>query len=222
MKNLVLISSVIKTSSNPLSYINTRSIYSHEERYEQTKKTIQSIKEKIPGAKIIMVECSNFRDDEIEYLQNNTDYFLNLYNDSEKKERIQSRSKSLGEGTMTFSALEFIMQNNIEYDNLIKISGRYWFSEKFNYEIFNNNDIVVKYIDDNDYNVFTALYKLPKYVIPDFKNFLENNYQKMVNCIGYENLFANFLKEHKYVNIHVVNPIGLTGHLSVSNDFFEG
>lgn len=221
MKNLVLISSVIKTSSNPLSYINTRSIYSHEERYEQTKQTIQSIKEKIPGAKIIMVECSDLSD-EIEYLRNNTDYFLNLYDDPEKKECIQSRSKSLGEGTMTFSALEFIIQNNIEYDNLIKISGRYWLSEKFNYDNFNNTDIVVKYIDGNQHNVNTALYKLPKNVIHDFKNFLENNYQKMVNCIGYENLFANFLKEHKYVNIRVVNPIGLSGLISVSNDFFEG
>ena len=50
MNNLVLITSVICTTNNPLSYINTRSIYSHEERFEQTKKTIQTIREKIPNS----------------------------------------------------------------------------------------------------------------------------------------------------------------------------
>jgi len=38
MNNLVLICSIIKTPNNPLSYTTTRSIYSHQERYEQTKK----------------------------------------------------------------------------------------------------------------------------------------------------------------------------------------
>ena len=54
MNNLVLITSVIKTPNKPLSYINTRSIYTHEERFEQTKKTIQSIREKIPNVRYLL------------------------------------------------------------------------------------------------------------------------------------------------------------------------
>ena len=57
--NLVLITSVVCTPNIPLSYINTRSCYTHDERFEQTKKTIKTIKEKIPNLKIFIVECSD-------------------------------------------------------------------------------------------------------------------------------------------------------------------
>ena len=60
MSNLVLITSVINTPKKPLSYSNVRSVFTREERYEQTKKTIQSIREKIPNYKIMIVECTDF------------------------------------------------------------------------------------------------------------------------------------------------------------------
>jgi hypothetical protein len=37
MSNLVLVTSIIKTPNLPLSYTNVRYVYSHNERYEQTK-----------------------------------------------------------------------------------------------------------------------------------------------------------------------------------------
>ena len=39
MNNLVLITSIICTPNTPLSYTNTRSVYTHDERFEQTKRT---------------------------------------------------------------------------------------------------------------------------------------------------------------------------------------
>jgi hypothetical protein len=222
MNNLVLITSVIKTPNLPLSYIETRSVYSHEERFEQTKKTIQSVREKIPNAKIFIVECSELDNEESNYLKDNVDYLLNLIDQPEKVQYIYSISKSLGEGTMTIEAFNYIQQNNIEYDNLIKISGRYWLSENFNYDIFENNDIVVKYIDDNIENVFTALYKLPKDKVVTYKNYLENNLNQMFICIGYEIIFSNFLKSEDIQKIININPIGLEGYVSVAKEFYSG
>ena len=135
--------------NKPLSYINTRSIYTHQERFEQTKKTIQSIREKIPIVKIFIVECSNLDDEQNEYLKNNCDYFLNLINQPDKVENIYSISKALGEGTMTIEAINYIKENNIEFDNLFKITGRYWLSNNFNYKNFENNNIIVHYIQNN-------------------------------------------------------------------------
>ena len=57
-KNLVLITSVIHTSSNPLSYTPCRSVFSPQERFTQTKKTIQTVRESIPDVQILLVECS--------------------------------------------------------------------------------------------------------------------------------------------------------------------
>jgi hypothetical protein len=155
------------------------------------------------------------------YLIKNSDYFLNLYNNEQIRNNTSHISKSLGEGTMTLCALKFIINNNIEFENLIKISGRYWLSEKFNYTNFNNNDIVIKYIENNKHNVFTALYKLPKTSVFNFIKFLENRIDDMINCIGYENLFANFIQSENF-NIINVNPIGLDGYVSVAKEHYSG
>ena len=90
MANLTLITSIINTPNTPLSYTNVRSIYTKDERFEQTKKTIQTVKEKIPNAKIFIVECSNLTQEQNEYFTQNSDYFLNLINDEQKKSNIYS------------------------------------------------------------------------------------------------------------------------------------
>ena len=136
MNNLVLITSIIKTPDTPLSYISTRSIFTHDERFEQTKKTIQTIREKIPNSKILIVECSELDNEQDEYFKNNCDFFLNLYENQLLRNNIYSASKSLGEGTMTYYALKYIFESNILFDNLIEISGRYWLSDKFFYTNF--------------------------------------------------------------------------------------
>jgi hypothetical protein len=221
MNNLVLITSIIKTPNAPLSYTNTRSVYSHEERYEQTKKTIQSVRDKIPNVKILLVECSALDESQTEYLTTHCDYFLNLIDQPEKVKNIYSASKSLGEGTMTISAIEYIMQNNIEFDHFFKITGRYWLSEHFNYINFENNNIVVHYIHNDKNNTCTSLYKLHKTNLTNFFNFLIGNMQLMFQCIGYEVLFAMFLKLPKENEIIHLDKIGVNGLISVSNDFVD-
>ena len=195
MCNLVLITSIINTPNRPLSY-GVRSIFTCEERFEQTKLTIKSIKEKVPDCQILIVECSEFNDEQRDFFLQNSNYLLNLFNNISIREKIYSSSKSLCEGTMTYHALQFIIDQNIKFDNLIKISGRYYLSENFNYDNFNNNNIVIKYIENNVNNVFTALYKLPYSYILKFKDFLINNNYKMMNFIGYEVLFAEFIKNN--------------------------
>jgi hypothetical protein len=204
-----------------LSYTNTRSVYSHAERFEQTKKTIQTIREKIPNSKILLVECSNLNEEMTKYLVENSDYFLNLYKDEKIRSNTTGLSKALGEGTMTMCAINYIKHKNIEYDNLFKITGRYWLSEKFNYTYFNNNDIVINYINGDRDNTCTSLYKLHKINVEEFMNFLNKNIHLMIKCIGYEVLFAIYLKETKSNNIIHLNKIGVNGYISVSHDFID-
>ena len=221
MNNLVLITSIIKTPNTPLSYTNTRSIYSHEERYEQTKKTIQSVREKIPNVKILMVECSDLNEIQRDYLTRHCDYFLNIIDQPEKVNNIYSPSKALGEGTMTIAAIEYIQQHNIEFDNFFKITGRYWLSDHFNYENFENDNIVVHYIHNDINNTCTSLYKLHARNVIDFYNFLISNMHLMNQCIGYEVLFAIFLKLPKQNRITHLHKIGVNGLISVSNDLVD-
>lgn len=215
MKNLVLVTSIIKPPNKPLSYTQTRSTYTPQERFEQTKKTIDSIKEKIPEYKIFIVECSNLSEEEHNYFTKNSDYFLNLINNDSAKEDIYSYSKSLGEGTMTQYAIEYIIQNKIQFENFFKISGRYWLTDRFDYNKFDNKNCIVRHYCQNS-GAFTAIYKLPSLsVIENYKNFLLKKRNDMINCIGYEILFYNFIKEYYIDNLIIISPIGLSGYVSI-------
>ena len=217
MNNLVLITSIINTPNIPLSYTNVRSVFSHEERFIQTKKTIETIKKNIPNAKIIMVECSSLTTEHNTYLSSNVDYFINLIDNQEEQKNIYSISKALGEGTMTIRAINYIISNNIQFDNLFKITGRYWLSDNFNYNNFDNDKIVVTNICGVSTN--TSLYKLNKKYVDNFYEFLFSNIDNMCKCIGYETLFSSFLKTVDASSIVALNKIGVNGFISVSNDF---
>ena len=68
MKNLVLITSVINIPNIPLSYTNIRSVYTCEERFIQTQKTIESLRRMIPDLEILLVECSDLKVEYEKYL----------------------------------------------------------------------------------------------------------------------------------------------------------
>lgn len=208
MNNLILITSVINTPNLPLSYTNTRSVFSRQERFKQTQKTIQSIKEKLPNDKIFIVECSDLTSEEQTFLNKNCDYILNLWEKIELHNFIFGISKSLGEGILTIQALKYI--KNIEYGYLYKISGRYWLNEHFKLDKIDHN--VYKKINDNENNLFTALYKIDKKTVEPLLFFLTNNIETMQKCIGYEMLMAKFVKT---IDKEFVNNMGLSGFISV-------
>ena len=83
--NITLITSIIHTPNTPLSYIKTRSIYTREERFEQTKRTIETVREKIPDNKIFLIECSQFTTEESDYLKSKVDIFMNIIDTNNHK-----------------------------------------------------------------------------------------------------------------------------------------
>ena len=222
MTNLVLITSVINTPHKPLSYSNIRSVFSRKERFVQTKKTIQSIKSYIPDSKIMIVECTDFNKEEDEYFKKECEFILNLWEREDLHNNIFGKSKSLGEGTMTIEALQWIINRKLMFDNFIKISGRYWLSETFDYNQFNNKQLIFKQINNDINNIFTALYKLPYNSINLLYKYLQMNVEKMKQNIGYEVLFGFFLKNLRYNNTYFVNIIGLQGYVTINGDKYDG
>jgi len=222
VENLILITSIIDTPNIRLSYTNTRSVFNKDERFEQTKKTITGCKQYFKNFHLFLVECSNMNDEELNYFKNECDIFLNLYDNLELRNNIYSISKALGEGTMTIKALEYLLNNNLQYNNFIKISGRYWLNNNFNFNNFINpvDTIIVK--ESHDINsISTVLYKLPYHIIKDFYTFLTDNYTSMNNCIGYEILFSKFIHNHSKTKIIYLNTLGISGYVSVNKTYFE-
>ena len=222
MNNLVLITSVINTPNKPLSYSKVRSVFTRRERYEQTKKTIDSIKEKIPNYKIMIVECTDFTNEEKSYFERECDYILNLWDKKELHSSIFGKSKSLGEGTMTIQALKYILENNFNCDNLFKICGRYWLNDKFDYKLFDNSYLIFKKINGSINNIFTSFYKIPNNNIAVLLDFLIKTEIDMKNKIGYEILFGYYLKQIHYNNVEFIDNIGYEGKVTICGTKYIG
>ena len=222
MNNLILITSVINTPNKPLSYSNVRSVFTREERYEQTKKTINSIKEKIPDCKLIIVECTDFTEEEKSYFEKECDYVLNLWERKELHPKIFGIGKSLGEGTMTIEALKYIIENKFNYDNLFKICGRYWLNNEFDYNTYNNNNMIFKKIEVNINNIFTSFYKISYDNTKILLNFLLQTEINMKRLISYEVLFSHYLKYINYSNVKFIDKIGYEGAVTVCGSKYMG
>lgn len=204
MKNLIIISSVINTSKDGLSYTKTRSVYSSDERYEQTIKTIESC-EKVDNCEILLIETSTIDSEKEEKLKSLVDYYVNYSNNPNIQKIIDGPIKGKAESTQLWNGIKEVDFNN--YDNIIKISGRYWFSHEFNYDNFNNeNNIFVE--GPNKSALGTVMYKIHK-----------SSFNQYLKCLGYctnsnemlEKDFILFFKD----NYKTLPKIGVEGNVSV-------
>jgi hypothetical protein len=141
-----------------------------------------------------------------------------------EKNKIYSQFKSECEGTMTVYALNYIFQNNIHFDMLYKISGRYWLTEKFNYGYFDNDSSVIHLIQNNKNNAFTCVYKLTFNSLILWFHFLIKNAPELYETHGFERIFAIFIDELQTKtsnNIEFINYVGVSGYVSVCGTYID-
>jgi hypothetical protein len=149
--DLFVISSAINTCSAPLSYYPIRSIYSKEERYFQTLQSIESVK-RIPNKKVFFVECTDISEYE-EDIKSRVDFYKNVYKGNESI--IDGPNKGVGESVSILAA------DTDKYDNIYKLSGRYYLTDEFNYSDWDNEDTVMCLFMETEWRL-TAFYKINK------------------------------------------------------------
>lgn len=224
-KNLIIITSVINVSSNKLSYTNTRSIYSSEERLNQTLESINSIKKYIENYYIVLVEGSELSIEYENILKSNVDYYYNISN-SNYKQYIDGISKGLGETSILLAYLlsNHFIENKCNFNYIAKLSGRYYITSKFiTSENFNSNKITVKYYHENK-QICTIWYTIPINEINDFINVLNNSYNDIKfieGCYSIENyLYDKWLKDKLLISKQI-NNIGVNGNIAVDGSIIE-
>ena len=204
---LVLVTSVVSPTDDPLSYSPTRSVYSFSERLQQTKETIESIRSKIPGAQIVLVECSP--PELVVELQPLVDKFINLYpNDSIRR----TLHKGHGESLMVLAALNEI-QDFIP-DLIFKISGRYLLMEGFDWESWKTTTIRVSLT--NHYggeSVHTFCYAFSGSMIPSMKEF----FTQLIEISDPTCIERQFLKRFQTVMQPHKNPMHVLARWSSYN-----
>jgi len=207
MSNLIIITSVINTHPSPLSY-GQRSIYSPKERYEQTLKTIESC-DKIPNSHKMLIETSELDKQMEDALTSKVDFYVNLNKDKNIKDIIDGPYKGRAEATQIINGIKLIDYSS--YENIYKISGRYWLNDNFNYKNYDNQENIFKPTPNN---LVTAFYKINKI-----------SYQTYISCLKYcssnlgqmESQFYLFFKNE----FTSCDKIGLNGNVSVNGHFID-
>lgn len=217
-KNLVLITSVINTVASPLAYANVRSVFSKEDRIQQTKFTIQSVRKKIPNSYIVIIEGSEIDIEEFDNLVDNI-YFVS----SETKTFINGKLKGLGE---TAQLLDYFKNNEVNintYKTITKLSGRYYLNDHYNFNSMPLNKICAA--RENPNWIFTSSYRLPGINILEYIVELNRVFNIYIDYtrdndseLSLESVMFNSIDAS---NIYHPKKYGVSGYISVNGDYIE-
>lgn len=232
MKNIVLVNSKIVVSNHSFSYSQSRSIYSINDRFKQTKETIKSVKKYIPNSYIVFIDNSDLTDEMVSFFNKNVDIFLNPKDDLEMQhDTDQNPTKAVGELAHLKYAISYIDKINFEWENLFKICGRYTLNSKFNFQKFDNSNNILRINEPlTNYKTihnkpkipvesltcyFTSFYKISLRNFEKYKEVIEESY----NLFKYDENYFNepielVLFNHMEDKI-AINPIGLTINCAV-------
>ena len=229
IENLVIITSkIIVNEKIGFSYSDKRSIYTYEERINDTIKTIESIKNKFKNKKykILLIDDSKLKNDDLKKLEEKVDIFLHqkIIPNIDYYTNI-STTKGFGEAKQQQIVNNWIMENNITFKNLFKITGRYIFNDNFKYGNFDNYKcnfkLAVEVINKNphvkDY-YYTSLFKIHYNYVEIFNkaiNNIVNDENLIINSYGYENVLPVQLLKYNSDSILNISTLGITQNISV-------
>lgn len=154
MKFLFLVSSAIRHFQG-----SKFSAYTEEERFEQTLKTIESIRDKVPTSYIILFECSHESISEVNKseLREECDLFLDFSNENviqqvygnlKSRPELITYGKSLLETRGMLNTLYYVKRHNLFSDSqrVFKLTGRYLLNEHFDIEDYKSKFLEQRYV----------------------------------------------------------------------------
>lgn len=181
-KHVVIITSCINVSSSPLCYSSTRSVFTPEERLEQTLNSIKTVREKIPNCTIVLMNNNELTNEQHLTLIQNCDYVFIF--DSIKLNNIlftadlgkDFPNKNCTEVASLYYACEKIERLKLDYDYLWKLSGRYELLPSFNFNLWltepNEGKIMTPPKNPNG-GINNVLYCMHKSVVEKYKERLK-------------------------------------------------
>ena len=143
-KNIIIITSLLECDSS-------KTPFSRNERFEQTKKTIESVN-KIKNSFIVLIDCSSFENhkEQYDYIMKNTNLFIFLKDEYSKNIIKYCKNKTEGEFLYLNTCFKVLKENGYldEFKNIYKVSGRYYLNDNFDFTKYDNDDIIIKTVDE--------------------------------------------------------------------------
>ncbi len=211
MKPLFIITSVIHFTNKPLSYSNVRSVFTSEQRIEQTLKTIHSIKKYVPNAQIILIEAG---DVDVPLFEKHVDIYKFLGSKFLVRSAVKSKFKGLGEAVILLSLNKLLQK--LDYDYLFKISGRYFLNENFSLNYYHEKFYFLRSLDKK--SVSTRLYWFPK----TFLNlYMRTIFLTIPFLILGKSIEFCLLLLFPNTKIHLVDTLGVSGYIAPTGEFIS-
>ncbi len=206
-----IITSVIHFSHKKLSKSIVRSVFTPDQRTEQTIKTVKSIREKIPNATIILLEMGKEKDI-AEELVRAVDKYVYIGNNRWVRWSVNGRRRGLGEAIgLIASGNE--LENNTDF--FFKMSGRYYLNDDFKKEAWNGNYFLARKYERG---ISTRFYGFSKEFFRDWQRALKRSLLSLYFGSSIEDVLPEkFGKER----IHDVRKIGLAGYVAPDGSYLE-
>jgi hypothetical protein len=190
-----------------------RSKFSVEERVQQTKETLSSIRLKCPEAKIVLVEGS---DTEIEKWNLDYDDVVLCRDNPEIRNIIYNNFKSLGECAMMMHVGKKLDLEN--YEIVMKISGRYKLTDDFSLERISKERFT--FYDAMEWGYETMLYFFPGKLKGIWLDTLHKAFKYMKET-GTDSIERG-IRYHLHVKyVHGVDLIGVEGNNAPEGNFIK-
>ena len=221
-------------------------VYTPEERLQQTIKSIETIRERIPNSVIVMFDCSipGVDDATKKMLSGKVDYFIDfskdtLINNIPQMINHKDTVMNLSELVAISKTFKIIKDNNWfeGCDRIFKMSARYWLNEKFDISVYEKDSVKGKYVFTKkmlsqfpkslvgqSLQYMLRVYSFDGSLIDDYmqkiKMMIDDVQNKIVNnqYIDVEHLFYKFVPQD---NIFEIARSGITGNISKTGALIE-
>ena len=211
--NIFLITSTIRASKNPLPYTRTRSVFSTEERLEQTLRSIESVRVEVPDALIVLLENSDLSARETSILRQAADWFVSFAKDTRAVQLRDGPFKAAGE----IYELLWIQQiiQRFDYEKMFKLSGRYWLSGRFRLRDFPSDKFGFLMRDGTH---STRLYCLPKSLEATYRKQLEKAFVAVQKGATIEAIIMRGVPPDR---LQLLSHLGVCGYIAPSGHYIE-
>lgn len=202
---LFLVPSVIYFANNPLSYSNVRSVFTPEERCKQTVQTIESIRSKVPGATILLVEMGlQHAPDDLRML---ADRYLYIGHRRFVREAVDGPHKGYGEAIGLLLANR--LAQSLQPDYYFKLSGRYCLNGDFDLRKWNSGEFTCQ---EGPGWISTRIYGFPAAKYNVWRHCLKQAIPPLLQGESIENAMWRFLPQ-----VHTIAPLGVSGVIAPWN-----
>lgn len=212
--HVFLVTSTLVPSDAPLPYASQRSVFSTEERFHQTLRTVSTIRERVPDSSVILLENSVVPQVTIAELAGAFDLIVDFALCREATRLRDGPFKGSAELYKLLAVIEIL--HDFDYRLLIKLSGRYELTEGFRLGAFPDDRFGVH--DRGDGSIGTVLYSVPKPLEGSFCKLLSSALQRARTGESIERLLWTGVPEHQLRRLPV---LGVRGSVSVNGQLFE-